>query len=104
MLQQTRDSKSHCCLIVKYLSQLHKQFISLIPLVQFNWYCERGDDNDEALTWGRDLIKLVFPKDVYRRSLCFFLTPHARSRALSLLADVFEKNKKKGTTTSVYRL
>ena len=50
MLQQTRDSACHCCLIVKYLSQLHKQFISPIPLVQFNWYCERGGDNDEALT------------------------------------------------------
>ena len=53
MLQETHDSKYHCCLIVKYLSQLHKQFIPPIPLVQFNWYCERGGDNDEALTWGR---------------------------------------------------
>ena len=60
MLQQTRDSKCHCCLIVKYSSQLHKQFISPIPLVQFNWYCERGGDNEDALTLGRDLINLLF--------------------------------------------
>ena len=26
-----------------------------MSLVQFNWYCERGGDSDEALTWGRDL-------------------------------------------------
>ena len=36
--------------VVKYLSQLQEQFISPIPLVQFNWYCDRGGDNDEALT------------------------------------------------------
>ena len=52
----------------------------------------------EALTWGRDLIHLFFPKDVYRRSLFFFLALRARSRAL---ADVFEKNDKKNKTTSV---
>ena len=88
MLQQTRDSECHCCLIVKYLSQLHvKQFISPIPLVQFNWYCERGGDNDEALTWGRDLINLLFPKDVYRHSLFFFLALRARSRVLASFAS-----------------
>ena len=80
MLQQTRDS------------QLHKQFISPVPLVQFNWYCERGVENDEALTWGRDLINLFFPKDVYRRSLFFFLALRACSRVLASLADLFEKN------------
>ena len=64
MLQQTRNSKCHRCLIVKYLSQLYKQFILSIPLVQFNWYCECGGDNNEALTWKRDLINLFFPKDV----------------------------------------
>ena len=75
MLQQT---EYHFCLIVKYLSQLHKQFISPIPLVQFNWYCERGGHNDEALKWGRDLIHLFPPKDVYRRSLFLFLALRAR--------------------------
>ena len=104
MLQQTRDSKCHCCLIVKYSSQLHKQFTSPIPLVQFNWYCERGGDNDKVLTWGRDLINLFFPKDVYRRSLFFFLALHARSRTLASLADVFEKNEKKKKTMSLYKL
>ena len=105
MLQQTQDSKCHCCLIVKYIiSQLHKQFISPIPLVHFNWYCKHGGDNDEALTWGRDLINLFSPKDVYRRSLFFFLAVCAHSRALASLADVFEKNEKKNKTTSVYRL
>ena len=99
MLQQTRDSACHCCLIVKYLSQLHRQFISPIPLVQFNWYCERGGDNDEALTWTRDLINLFFPKDVYRRSLFFFLALRARSRALvlarSLRSPMFLKRTKR---------
>ena len=60
MLQQTRASECHCCLMVKYLSQLHEQFISSVPLVQFNWYCERGGDNEDALTLGRDLINLLF--------------------------------------------
>ena len=101
MLQQIRDTESHCCLIVKYLSQLQKQFISPVPLVQFNWYCEQGGDKDEALTWGRDLINLFFPKDVYRRSLFFFLALRARSREL---ADVLEKNENKNKTRSVYRL
>ena len=104
MLQQTRDSECHCCLIVKYLSQLHKQVISPVPLVPFNWYYERGEENDEALSWERDFINLVCPKNVYRRYLFFFLAPHTRSHALSLLADVFEKNEKKSTTTSVYML
>ena len=44
MIQQTCDSECHCCLIVQYLSQLHKQFVSPIPIVQLNWYCERGGD------------------------------------------------------------
>ena len=101
MLQQTRDSACYCSLIVKYLSQLHKQFISPIPLVQFNWYREHGGDNDEALTWKRDLINLFFPKDVYRRSLFFFLALPARSYEL---AEVFEKNEKKNKPRSVYRL
>ena len=60
MLQQTRASECHCCLMVKYLRQLHEQFISPVPLVQFNWYCERGGDNEDALTLGRDLINLLF--------------------------------------------
>ena len=94
-----RESECYCCFIIKYLSQLHKQFISRIPLVQFNWYCERrGDNDDEALTWGRDLIDLFFPKDVYRRSF-FFLSRAPRSflgaRFARELADVFEKNEKK---------
>ena len=59
MLQQTHDSECHCCLIVKYLSQLHKEVISPVPLVPFNWYYERGEENDEALSWGRDLINLI---------------------------------------------
>lgn len=32
---------------------------------------------------GRNLINLFFPKDVYRRSLSFFLALRARSRALA---------------------
>ena len=103
MLQQTHDSECHCCLIVKYLSQLHKQFISPIPLVKFNWYCKCGGDNDETLTCERDLINLFSPKDVYRCSLFFFLTHRTHSRALNCfahkLADVFKKNKKKNKTT-----
>ena len=105
MLQQTRPSKCRCCLIfLKKLSYFHKEFLSPIPLVQFNWYCERGGDNDEVLTWGRDLVDLFFPKDVYRRSLFFFIGLRARSRAL---ADVFKKrkeNEKKNKTTSLYKL
>ena len=97
MPQQTRDSKCHFYLIVKHLSQLHKQIISPIPLVQFDWYCERGGDNDKALTWGRDLIYLFFPKDVYRRSLFFSLAFHARSRTLASLASspMFSKRAKR---------
>ena len=79
MLQQTRDSECRCCLIVKYLSQLNKQFISPNPLVQFNWYREREGDNDEVLTWEKAFINLFSPKDVYRRSLFFFLVLRARS-------------------------
>ena len=69
-----------------YLSQLHEQFKSSITLVKFNWYCESGGDNDKVLTWGRELINLsdFFPKDVYRRSLFFFLAFRARSHSLSL--------------------
>ena len=92
MLQQILDSECHFCLIIKYLSQIHKQFVSPIPLVQFNWYGERGGDNDEALKWGRDLINLFSPKDVYKRSLFFFLALRACSRKLY---DVFKKNDKK---------
>ena len=36
-------------------------------------YGERRGNNDEALTWGRGLINLIFSKDVYRHSLFFFL-------------------------------
>ena len=32
---------------------------------------------------GRNLINLFFPKDVYRRSLSFFLSLRARCRALA---------------------
>ena len=49
----------------------------------------------------RNLINLFFPKDVYRRSLFFFLALPARSHEL---ADVFEKNEKKNKPRSVYRL
>ena len=48
-------------------------------MVQFNWNCERGGDNDEALTWGRGLINLFFPK---------------YARFSRKLVDVFEKNEK----------
>ena len=58
-------------------------------------YGERRGNNDEALTWGRGLINLIFSKDVYRHSLFFFL---ARSPIF------FEKNEKKYKTKSVYRL
>ena len=93
MLQQILNSKCQCCLIVKYLSQIHKQFISADPLVQLiNWYGEHGGDNDEALKWGRDLINLFSPKDVYKRSLFFFLARRARSRKL---VDVFKKSDEK---------
>ena len=96
MLQQTRDTECHCCFIVKYLRESHKQFIAPIPLVQYNWYCERGGDNDEALQWGRDLTNLFLAKDVYRRYLFFFISLRARSCEL---VDVFEKNEKKNKTT-----
>ena len=92
MLQQILNSKCQCCLIVKYLSQIHKQFISAVPLVQLNWYGECGGDNDEALKWGRDLINLFSPKDVYKRSLFFFLARRACSRKL---VDVFKKSDEK---------
>ena len=98
MLQQKRASECHCCLMVKYLSQLHEQFTSLVPLVQFNWYCERGGDNDYALTLGRDLINLLFSQRCLQTFFIFL------SRAVASLADVFEKNEKKNKTTSVYRL
>ena len=96
MLQQTHDTECHCCFIVKYLRESHKQFIAPIPLVQYNWYCERGGDNDEALQWGRDLTNLFLAKDVYRRYLFFFISLRARSCEL---VDVFEKNEKKNKTT-----
>ena len=72
--QQTRDSECHCCLTVKhnYTSNLY---------LLFHWYCERGGDNDESLTWRRDLINLFSPKDVYRRALFFFLARWLPSRA-----------------------
>ena len=101
MLQETHDSKYHCCLIVKYLSQLHKQFIPPIPLVQFNWYCERGGDNDEALTWGRGggggVKKTFFPKSGQQIFFFFFsraLRSFSRASFARELADVFEKNEK----------
>ena len=75
------------------LSQLHKQFMSPISLVQLNWYCESGGDNDKTLTWGRDLINLSFHEDVYRRSIFFFL---ARSPIF------LKRTKEKDKTTSVY--
>ena len=53
-----------------------------------------GKKKIDGLTSGSDLIILFFPKDVYRRSLFFFLA----------LANVFEKNEKKNKPTSVYRL
>ena len=94
-----RSSLSRACFwpfayknVVKYLSHLHKQFISPIPLVQFYWYHERKGDNDETLTWTSDLINLFFPKDIYRHSFFFF------SRFTRKLANVFEKNEKKNKT------
>ena len=44
-------------IVKRYLIQLHKQFISPMSLVQFNGYCERGGDSDEALTWGREDLR-----------------------------------------------
>ena len=41
------------------ISQLHKQVISPISLVQFNRYCERGSDNDQAFM-GEGLNKTLF--------------------------------------------
>ena len=92
MLQQTRNSECHFCLILS-LSQLHKQFMSPISLVQLNWYCESGGDNVKTLTWGRDFINLFFHKDVYRRSIFFVL---ARSPIFS------KRTKEKDKTTFVY--
>ena len=100
MLQETHDSKCHCCLIVKYLSQLHKQFIPPIPLVQFNWYCERGGDNDEALTWGRGgggLNKTLVSQRCLQMFFIFLsraLRSFSRASFARELADVFEKNEK----------
>ena len=56
-------------------------------------YGERRGNNDEALTWGRGLINLIFSKDVYRHSLFFFL---ARSPIF------FEKNGKKNKITGYF--
>ena len=97
MLQQTHDSECHCCLIVKYLSQLHKQVISPVPLVPFNWYYERREENDEALSWGRDFINLVCPKNVYRRYLLIFLScpPHSFSRTLFACRCFLKERKEK---------
>ena len=68
---------------------------------RFNWYGERGGDNDEALTWGKNFINLLFLKNVYRRSLFFFLGLRAGSRPLLALrthsrafGDIFEKSEK----------
>ena len=63
-------------------------------MIQFNWYFESGGDNDEALTWGRDLINLFFFPKMSTDVLYF-------SFSRSALADVFEKKNK---TTAVYRL
>ena len=66
-------------------------------MVQFNWYCARVGDDDEALIWERNFkINIFFPKkstDVLHFSF-----------SLSALTDVFENNEKKNKTTSVYRL
>ena len=90
MPQQTRDSECHCCLTVKhnYTSNLY---------LLFHWYCERGGDSDESLTWRRDLINLFSPKDVYRRALFFVLALCARSRAFASLASspMFSKRTKR---------
>ena len=68
---------------------------------RFNWYGERGGDNDEALTWGKNFINLLFLKNVYRRSLFSFLGLRAGSRPLLALrthsrafGDIFEKSEK----------
>ena len=86
-----RDFECHFSTTAKYLSQLHKQFISPLSLVQFNWYCEHGGDNDEVLRWRRNLINLFFPKDVYRRS--DFIFP-SRSRSPSHARRCFRKERK----------
>ena len=91
MPQQTRDSECHCCLTVKY------NYTSNLYLL-FHWYCERGGDNEDALTLGRDLINLLFSQRCLQTFFIFL------SRAVASLADVFEKNEKKNKTTSMYRL
>ena len=71
---------------LKGLSQLHKQFVSSISLVQFNWYCKHRGDNDEELTWGRNLLNIYF----------FFLalsTCSRASRSLSRTRRCFRKER-----------
>ena len=90
----------NCCLslfVLKGLSQLHKQFVSPKSLVQFNWYCKRRRDNDEELTWGRNLLNIYF----------FFLALCTCSRAspsLSRTRRCFRKEREENKTTSMYRL
>ena len=73
-------------------------------MVQFNWYCERGGDNDKALTWGRHLINLFFSPKLSTDVLYFSFSPSAlvleRSRARRSLLQ----NEKKNKTTTVYTL
>ena len=38
--------------LIKKILKPHKQFISPVLLVQFNWYCKRRGNYHEALTWG----------------------------------------------------
>ena len=94
MLQQTCDSEWFDCKILKPIT--HAIYISNsigpIPLVQFNWYCKRGGDDDEALIYmGEGLNKPLF----FQRCLQMFFIFLSRD-----LANVLEKNKKKNKTTS----
>ena len=90
----------NCCwslLALKGLTQLHKQFVSPISLVQFNWYCKRRGDNDEELTWGRNLLNIYF----FFLTLC---TCSRASRSLSHTRRCFQKEQEENKTTSMYRL
>ena len=90
MPQKTRDSQCHRCLIFCVLKccKIHEQ-----SLVQFNWCCEHEGDNDEALTWGRDLIILFSPK--MSADVLYF------SFSRSALADFGKERKEKQNNVCV---
>ena len=98
MLQQTHDSEYHCCFDCKILKPITYAFISPILLVQFNWFCKLGGDNNEALTWGRDLINLFFAQRCLQTFFIFISRAppsFSHARLARELADVFEKKGKK---------